>query len=420
MRITIINTSDQTGGAAIAAYRLFEALLDSGHDAWMLVNDKTVDHERIVTVNKSPLSRRIAFLRFAFERLWFFFFKKDRSVLFAFSPGLFGKDISRHALVRNADVIHLHWINSGFLSNRTLKKLIALKKPMVWTLHDMWAFTGGCHYSLHCTYFQTGCHDCHYLKNPAKKDLSTRYFRVKERLYGQAGFTIITCSAWLKNQVLASQLMKHLPVHHIRNLVDLELFNRRDAAEVREELGLPVNSKLVLFGAMNIADTRKGFSYFIEAAEILYKEAADIEILLFGKSSQAIMERLPFPIHDMGVVHSEPLMVKIYNAADIFVIPSIQDNLPNTIVEAHACGTPVVGYNLAGITEMIDHRENGYLARAASAEDLARGIRWMFDEANLPEMRKNARARAELHYDPDHIVRKHIALYQQNIEEDHA
>lgn len=420
MKITIINTSDRTGGAAIAAHRLFEALLDHGHDVKMLVNEKTVDQDRIVTVNKSQSARKIAFLRFAFERLWFFFFKKDRSVLFAFSPGLFGRDISRHSVVRDADVIHLHWINAGFLSNRTLKKLIALKKPMVWTFHDMWPFTGGCHYSLHCTYFKAGCHDCHYLKNPGTPDLSTRYFRVKERLYDQAGFSIVTCSSWLKSQVLASKLMKHMSVHHIRNLVDLEFFNRRDTLEAREELGLPATSKLVLFGAMNIADTRKGFVFFKDASEILHKEELDIEILLFGKSSPAIMEGIPFRIYDMGVVHSEAVMVSIYNAADIFVIPSIQDNLPNTIVEAHACGTPVVGFDTAGITEMIDHRENGYLAKAASAEDLARGIRWLFDEANMPEMQKNARARAEQQYDPDRIVGKHLALYQKNIEESHG
>lgn len=417
MKITIINTSDRTGGAAIAANRLFEALLDRGYDVSMLVNHKTLDHQRIVTVNKSNLARRIAFLRFAMERLWFFFFKKDRSVLFAFSPGLFGRDISRHALVRDADIIHLHWINGGFLSNRTLKKLMSLNKPIVWTFHDMWAFTGGCHYSLDCTYFQTGCHDCHYLKNPGNPDLSTRYFRVKERLYEHASFSIITCSAWLKSQVLASRLLKHMPVQHIRNLVDLGQFHQLDKREVREELGLPADSRLVLFGAMNIADTRKGFNYFREALEILHKEEADIEILLFGKSSPAIMEGIPFRIHDMGVIRSEEEMVKIYNAADMFVIPSVQDNLPNTIVEAHACGTPVVGFDMAGIPEMIDHRKNGYLAKAASAEDLASGIRWLSNEADLPLMRKNARTRAEQQYDPGIIVDEHLALYKKNIDE---
>ena len=132
------------------------------------------------------------------------------------------------------------------------------------------------------------------------------------------------------------------------------------------------------------------------------------------------MDGIPFRIHDMGVVRSEAAMVRIYNAADIFVIPSIQDNLPNTIVEAQACGTPVTGFDTAGISEMIHHRENGYLAKAASAEDLAVGIRWLCEEANLPELRKNARAFAEKHYTPDLIVRKHIDVYQMNIEAHHA
>lgn len=412
MKITIVSSTDRDGGAAIAAFRLQEAFKDSGHEVTMLVGRKLSDSAAVISISNSYLKKKLQFLRFAIERLFFSFYEKDSSVRFAYSPANFGTDISKHPAILQADIINMHWINFGFLSLRSLEKLFKLGKPIVWTFHDMWAFTGGCHYAGNCTNFKLNCQHCYYLKKSGNNDLSAKIFKKKEELFKSRKFNIVTCSKWLKNQVVDSKLLGRYTIEQICNPVNLDRFKPAGNKDLRLKYQINKSSKLILFGAMNISDKRKGFIYFSEAMEILKKQGVGLEIILYGKSTEELLKRLPYKVHSFGVIESEDKMIELYSMADLFVIPSLEDNLPNTIVESHSCGTPVVGFNTTGIVEMILHKKNGYLAEYKSSESLAEGIKWTISDADSVSLEKESRKFAEHSYSPIQQSEKYIDFFK--------
>lgn len=419
MRVVIVNSFDKKGGAAIAAFRLHNAL--NKHEKVhcnMLVQEKSSDLETIQTTTQSKWKKWLNFYRFAKERLIFTFYEKDKSIRFAFSLANTGEDISRNPLIKKADIIHIHWVYFGFLSLKSLKKLFALNKPIVWTFHDMWGFTGGCHYAGDCRNFRTECHDCPFLKKPGKNDLSNRIFYKKKNIYKKANLSIVTCSAWLKEQVKSSALLKEFNVQNIPNPIDLQnTFVKKNKTEARRRLGLNLEKKLILFGAMNIADKRKGFTFFGQALQILLSQKRDdFELVIYGKSSQEMLSKIPFKVNNVGMINSASKMVDVYNASDMFVIPSLEDNLPNTIVEAHACGLPVVGFATCGVNEMIVHKENGYLANYLSADSLAEGIRFILETNDYETLSNNSRRFAEQNYAEKKVSEQYYNLYSTLLE----
>lgn len=362
------------------------------------------------------LAEQTAFGRFVAERLYFLPQERDYSVRFQFSPARFGANLDFHPAIQQADVLHLHWINFGFLSINGLRSLFNLGKPIVWTLHDQWAFTGGCHYSRGCDRFLSHCQHCPYLKNPDERDLSYRIFEQKKELFQHANVYFTPPSRWLADEAQRSALLRDFPFTVIPYAIDQNVFQPVNRSEANTRLELPdTDHPRLLFGSANVTDTRKGFRYFAEALKLLRQQQPDLtpEILVFGKGRSYLFDELPYPIQHLGILTTEDEIVAAYNAADAMVVPSLEDNLPNTVIESMACGTPVVGFRTGGIPEMIDHQTNGYLAAIGSAQELADGLAFILTHQNPEIVRQNARQSAETRFSEDVVAKQHIELYQR-------
>jgi len=433
LKILLINTDDAMGGAAIACLRLLAILEKTeGIEVTMLVQEKKRDNPKVKAIAETWFQKKLAFERFARERLYFKFQEKNKEIRFAFSPAISGIDISENPLVQEADIIHLHWINFGFLSLKSLEKLFALNKPIVWTLHDMWAFTGGCHHSGDCENYQNSCGNClQYLNNPSPNDLSNKIWERKNAILdhslrlrsrdGQNTVSIVGCSQWLANRAKKSSLFKNFSVKAIPNPLDTNLFSPQNKAEARAKLGLPIDKKLILFVAAKVSVIWKGFSYFQESLEILKSQLyhnQDIELVVLGESDAETIQKLPFKAYALGRISDVNQIVSVYSAADVFVTSSIQENLPNTIMEAMACGTPAVGFEVGGIPEMIENSKNemppnGFLAKYKSAESLAIGMKWVLFDANHDELSKNARQKVVDNYSEKVVIEQYLEVYRK-------
>lgn len=425
MKIAKFSAYDTLGGASVAAVRLTKALLKSGLNAQLFVQTKNSDFREVQPLYTSWLSKKMAFLRFVCDRLSFLFYEKSRAVRFAFSTAKIGTDISQLPVVANSDIIHLHWINFGFLSLKSIENLLKLNKPVVFTLHDMWLFTGGCHFAGNCQNFTYSCGNCdQFLRNPSTADLSYEVWHKKKAIFETYDFTVVTCSQWLAEQASKSSLLAGKKIVSIPNPIDTELFKPMEKAEARQIFGLDPQKKYILFAAANIADARKGFSYFIDALHILQtqflnKAASDtVEIILFGKSQIDSSEALPFMVNHLGQISDIDRLVAAYSAASVFVIPSLEDNLPNTIMEAMACGTPCVGFATGGIPEMIVHEKTGYLAQYKDAHDLAKGMKHVLFDADATDLAMHARQKVVEEYAEAVVAEKYRQLYQSLIKAD--
>lgn len=415
MKILLIAKHPRTGGAAIASSRLLEALKARQVEVKMLVQEGGTEEEGIFSTTKGVVKRWINLYRFIMERMVFLRQERSKNIRFLFSLANTGESIIRNRYVKEADVIHLHWINAGFLSLKSLRKLLQLGKPIVWTFHDMWAFTGGCHYALDCKEYTRECGQCPYLKKPGKKDLSYRIWKKKEKLFRNSQVTVITPSSWLRECVRASSLLHHLEVITIHNPIDHDLFKPVEREEACLSLGLDSSKKYILFGAATMKNVLKGFNYFLEAIQTIADKpdgAQDVEILLFGKTRGDVVQSFPLKTRNIAFVQSIRTIVELYSVAHLFVIPSLQDNLPNTIIESMFCGTPVVGFRTGGIPEMIDHRVNGYLADYKSSADLTKGMRWVLSSDSYEKLSAETRDLAVKRFSRDRSVEMHIDLYR--------
>ena len=415
MKIVLLNTSEKTGGAAIAANRLMHALIEAGIEAKMLVCEKQTNDPNVVSIHTSWLSRKFYFFRFFWERLVIFLYnKRNRSSLFAVSIANTGSDISRHPLIQSADVIHIHWINQGFLSVRNIGQLTRLGKPVVWTLHDFWPSTGICHYPYHCDHYTQQCGRCPFLHSNKGNDLSRIVYAKKQEQWRPV-ISYVGCSRWMALQAKKSNGLDVSRVYSIPNPIDTTIFRKTNQAVVRKNLNLPEHKKLLLFGALNVHDIRKGMKLLIAALQLLTYPKGQIEVVLFGRVKQEMHHLFPFPVHSMGYVTDTLRIVDIYNAVDVFVTPSLNDNLPNTIMEAMACGTPCVGFNTGGIPEMIDHKVNGYVAKYHDISDLVSGIEWILNYDKPEEISERARQKTEQNYTNASIANQYIQLYNRQM-----
>lgn len=396
LHIVLLSYHDSNGGAGIAAGRLKVALEKAGHQVDYLVREKASTSNAIKFG-----TGLISWLKFIAERLFFLRFEKDKSIRFLFNPGVFGSDISKHPLIQQADIVHLHWVNFGFLSVSDIASLTRLNKPVFWTLHDMWAFTGGCHHSGACEHFQQSCGDCKFLKNPHPSDLSHRMWEAKKTEFASKNLHIITCSDWLGNRAKQSSIFGSHSIQTIPNAIDTEFFSPNDATG----LGLDPNKKYVLFVAMRVNAPAKGFHLLKEALH--YLDAATTELLIVGGE---MTEKLPLKAHNFGQISDPAKMRDIYAAADVFVTPSLEENLPNTIMEAMACGTACVGFEVGGIPEMIEHEVTGYVAKAFDPKDLAKGINWCLQSTSSGS---KSRERALGLYDQSIVAQQHLDYYAQ-------
>lgn len=417
MKILLLNTSEKTGGAAIACNRLLHALRKNGVEAKMLVRDKQTDNPNVFQINTGVWKKCVNKFRFMWERLVIFLCNHhNRKDLFRVSIANTGNDISRHPLVREADIIHLHWVNQGFLSIRDIEKLILTGKPVVWTMHDMWPCTGICHHARTCINYRKLCGECFYLQSVKRRDAATRVFLKKKRIYTAANITFVGCSRWIADKAKTSGLTALNKVQNIPNPIDVEIYRPMDKSLCRKRFNLPADKKIILFGACKITDKRKGIDYLLETCNLLMSDGIfskdELGIAIFGGSSADLESRLPYPVYNAGYLYQNEEMAALYNAVDLFLIPSLEDNLPNTIMEAMTCGTPCVGFNTGGIPEMIDHLNNGYVAEYQNPTDLANGIHWVLKEADYNELSLNARQKAVDFWREKIVAEQYAKLYE--------
>lgn len=415
MKITLVNTYDTRGGAAIACKRLREALTANRIETSMLVQEVSKDHPGIFTKNKGFIYTLQGRFRFYLDTFFFTLFEASSRFRFAFSAAITGTDISRHPLIRNADIIHLHWINQGFLSLRDIRKLTTLQKPVVWTLHDMWPFTGGCFHSGTCMNFTGKCGNCFFLKAPHENDLSHRVWKRKEEAFRKLDLHVVTCSNWLANRAKQSSLFGFRSVAVIPNPIDTSVFKPSDRAAARRQLELPQNKFIISMSAFKPLNEKKGFEYLRKALEKLVLSRPELKdnllILVIGYVPGESPFTLPIEYRITSYIHNEEEMAAYYNASDLFILPSLEENLPNTIMEALACGVPALAFDTGGIKDLIDHQVNGYLAEFGSVEDLANGILWI---KNAPgeQLARQARAKVLGNYTYEIVTRQYAALYK--------
>ena len=413
MKVVIVNTSEKVGGAAIAANRLMEALKKNGVSAKMIVRDRQTDKISVVAVKQQ--SWRLA-LNFLWERGIIFLSNGfSRKNLFQIDIANTGTDITTMPEFQQADVVHLHWVNQGFLSLDNIDKILRSGKKIVVTMHDQWYFTGVCHYSGDCLNYRDQCRNCPLIRGRVKKDISWKVFNRKRRMYANADITFVGCSQWIAGLARTATLFQGKKVVSIPNAINMDVFHPEDKALARQSLGLPSDRRLLLFGSQRITDERKGFKYLVEACEHIhrnYPEWTDkIGIVVVGAKSETIDSMLPFPVYAVDYVSDEKSMVEIYNAVDLYVTPSLQDNLPNTIVESMACGVPCVGFRVGGIPEMIDHEKNGYVAQYKDAVDFANGILWSLGDS-YDDLCTKAYEKAVATYSEKRVAEKYKEIYQ--------
>ena len=410
MRVLIVNTSDRSGGAAVAANRLMMALNNHGVKVKMLVRDKISDSLTIVALPKSPLlhwnflwERFIIYCRLHFSR----------KHLFEIDLANTGSDITRLPEFQEADVIHLHWINQGMLSLGTIRKILRSGKPVVWTMHDIWPATGLCHVTLGCRYFTSVCHQCRLLPGGGSdNDLSTSVWRKKERMLDGESIFFVACSRWLAGEAKASGLLKGQKITSIPNPIDTHVYKPGDRMEARRRLGLKEDRQYILFASQRATNENKGMDYLIEACRQLH-DLPQVTVLILGGHAEEVAPQLSLDAVPLGYVNDERRIVEIYQAADVFVLPSLSENLPNTIMEAMACGLPCVGFRMGGIPEEIDHKRNGYVAEYRNACDLANGIRWVLTSAKSDELSRDCVRKVTQNYSQQSVALRYIDVYEQ-------
>lgn len=411
MRVLIVNTSECTGGAAVAAKRLTQALINNGVKAKMLVCEKQTD--ALYVASCGPLLRIMR--HFVWERfvIWATNLFSRRN-LFEVSIANAGEDITRTSEFAEADIIHLHWTCQGMLSLSGIRKILRSGKPVVWTMHDMWPCTGICHHAHECNRYEEACGECRFLRFPGKKDLSHRVFERKRRIYSEGRLAFVAVSTWLAKRAAASALLQGRQVATIPNSLSLEKFRLSDRTDMRSLLHLSAKH-VIAFGAARIDAPIKGFSYLKQALSLLVREKGyapnDIHLLLFGNVKDAhTLDDISVPYTYLGLVRDESTLSQIYSASDVLVSSSLYETFGQTIIEAQACGCLPVSFDNSGQTDIISHRRNGYLARYLSPEDLAEGIDWcLHAHIDRHELRKNVLGR----YSESKIAQQYIALYHQ-------
>ncbi len=382
MRIAQITHGKREGGAFIAAQRLHEALL--GQDV----------HSTFLNVS-SPLRLKMAWI---LDRLPLLLIPKPHRPYF--SLNLVGAE---KLPTTGFDFIHLHWINKGLLS---LEGIRSTRLPIVWTLHDLWPISDVNHYDSNLI-----------LGEDFQKSKVLNFFlketkNLKEEVWAHTPMTFVCPSRWIFDQAQKSVYSNTHELVHIPNPIDLEVFQPTQKTLAKKNLGVSAESKIILFGAVGgIVDYRKGFHLLLKALHHLKSSMGKekITLLIFGNETK---QSLPFEAKFIGRINSDAELAKVYNAADVFAAPSLQDNLPNTVLESLACGVPAVGFDTGGIPDLIEHLQTGYLAKAFSPEDFATGLKICLDQSHHSKFSEASRRKAMLEFSSKIIAGKYKSLYE--------
>jgi len=424
LKVVHINTYDGNGGAGRACLRLNRALLAENIDSKIIVHYQFGKNPLVLTFNTTAVQKAYTAATIILERILAKrILKPGKRTPFSFT--WFGRSVIHHPDVIAADVIHLHWVNHSFLNPSHLAELAKLNKPIVWTFHDSNAFTGGCHVRYTCDHFVRQCGYCPVLKKAGADDASHKIWQQKHKAYQQLGFNVVAPSSWMLSSVLLSSLMQNKPALQIPNTLETDVFKPANKALAKKELGLPENKFIFLTGFMpSRKDMHKGTSYLLESLELLKErlgiKAEQIELVVFGNRNAKDVPDFSFKTTFLGTINDDAKLAMCYAAADAFLIPSLEDNLPYTVMESLACGTPVVAFTTGGIPDMVEHLHNGYLAEYRSAKSFADGMEWVINHEAPTILQQHARQAVMTKFAEPVIAQKHIELYNQLVNKTQA
>jgi glycosyltransferase involved in cell wall biosynthesis len=330
-----------------------------------------------------------------------------------FSPAWLGGRQTGIVGETHFDVLHLHWIQKGFVRIESLRRM---SFPIVWTLHDMWPFTGGCHYDNGCGRYAERCGACPVLSSSRQNDLSRRVWKRKERAWKELEFVVVCPSRWMASRAQQSSLFAHRRIEVIHNGLDLQRFRLLEQRQAREWLGLPFDKRLVLFSAVKARENiYKGYQSFRKAMQVLSERGwgERLEVVVLGSSGPDGDDDMPLPVHYLGHFHDEVSLALAHAAVDVFVLSSLQDNLPNTLLESLACGTPCVAFDVGGVSDAVVHQATGFLAKTGDVEGLASGVEWVLgDTQRWLALCQASRKKAEIDFDQLIQARRHLSLYE--------
>jgi glycosyltransferase involved in cell wall biosynthesis len=398
------------GGAGKGAYTLHKKLLENGIDSMILTNVLIKKNEsgiNTIIINKFH-KYLLSFKTRLYKFFLFFYFNKSNGL---FSTGFDGVDLTKNKYFKEADVIHLHWINS-LVNIKSLKKV---KKPIVWTIRDLWPLTGGCHFHLInkkvCTNFESGCGNCHYLSSKLKYDFS--YFIMKNKLNNiPKNIYIVGISNWITDLATRSLLFNNRSIITISNNIDVEIFKPFNKIKARVSLGIiNLNRKVILFGGIDANLYHKGIDSFIES--LSYLDLNKYFFIFFGNVNMNLFSKFNLNFINFGFINNNTQLAKIYSSADVYISSSYLDSFGKTIAESMACATPVVCFDATGPADIIEHKVSGYKAEPFCSSDLANGIEWVssLSNENYNNLSESARQRICLKFDANLIALQYINLY---------
>lgn len=402
MKILHINQSDIGGGAAIAGYRLHQGLLNQGIDSKLLVGFVKTDDERVEAITRkyrleNLLSRFTSRLGFNYINLFSTF------------------DIPQHKFYQDADILNFHNLHTGYFNYLAIPKLTETK-PAIFTLHDMWSFTGHCAYSYDCEKWKIGCGNCPYPDTyPAiNRDNTHLEWKLKDWVYSKSNLTIVAPSQWLTEQAKASMLSR-VPIHYIPYGIDTTAYQPLDPLLCKTILSISPTKKVLLFGADSLKDSRKGSDLLFQALQKLPQSLKEETILLtFGNGGETITSELGMPTLSLGYISSDRLKSVAFSAADLFIFPTRADNLPLVLQESMACGTPMVSFKIGGVPDLVRPGITGYLALPEDTQDFCDGIvKLLEDEPLRKKMSENCRDIALKEYNLDLQAQLYMELYKQ-------
>ncbi len=389
-----------SGGAGKAAYRLHHGLCEAGIQSEFLCLSKVIPDPTVKVIQGTTTSTEPGYAKVMdgisshWHRITLDHPQRPAG-LEMFSDADSPVRLASLEEIKSADVVHLHWI-AGLVDYDELSSVLRGKK-IIWTLHDMNPFTGGCHYAGACVKYRESCGACPQLGSSLDNDLSRKIFEKKRRGLQGVDITVVAPSRWLASCAAQSAIFKGYRVVCIPYGVPTDVFQPIEGVDVRKTLGISPDAFVILFGADNLENQRKGFVYLLEALR-RYRTNKEVVLAVFGALTPGIVIDSPYRLVKLGAIQEEANLACIYSMADLLVIPSLEDNLPNTVLESMACGTPVVGFAVGGIPDMIEHKKTGYLAECGDIDGLVSGIDWLLTNPDKSLLRENCRRKVEMCY----------------------
>jgi glycosyltransferase involved in cell wall biosynthesis len=413
MNIAITSTHDSEGGAARYAYRLHRELLHQGINSGMLVRDKFKDDPSVIGIT-SKLEKLKSIITPKLDALALYHYPNRNKELF--TPGIFGS-FNLKKYQNKYDIFNIHWVAGGFQNIESIGKIT---KPVVITLHDSWAFTGGCHVPFDCSNFLNNCGRCPLLHSKKKNDLSARSLLKKKRLWDNKNIVVVGGGGWITENAKKSTVFQNSRVETIHPGLDINVYKPLGKNYCREILGLNISDKVILFGAVkSTSDKNKGFQMLILALKKLISTrtvSGNLKLVVFGATSSFEDLNIGIDIQYVGKMHDDISLSILYSAADLMIVPSIQESFGQTASESFSCGTPVVAFDTSGLKDIIDHQVNGYLAKPFDTDDLANGIEWMLEDSNrLDKMGIKAREKAINKFDIKNCANSYIKIFESVI-----